>query len=167
MKSKRIEVSFDAHNHQLENTKLEKITNQLNEALKIVSSITDSTVKSINSKQVADYLNTQTRFKNANMSADALNVKDEYETIKEAEKLLNKSEFIIFDKTHFKVNTDALKEHYTVYLSEQATRQYNALNEACNVLKEYNPILLQTINTNWSINLQKLSNISNYLRSGR
>jgi len=162
--NKKIEVSFNSHQFNLEKDKLEKVCEQLNDALNMVTSITDGNVKVINVKEVSDYLNNQTNFKNARMSAEALNVAKDFEAIKQAEKLLN-NEFIIYENNAYKANLSDLKEFHTSYLTEQATKQYEALNEACNILKTFHPVILQSINTNWSVDVIKLSNISNYLRA--
>lgn len=161
-------VYFDDHLYSLEKTKLEKTANRLNDCVKLIESATEGKVSKLDYKAFCNYLNARTGFKNAKMSADALDLTDVYSEVKAVSELKPGAiDFILKKDNIYSVDLKRLKISYSSFLSDEAEEIYNALDKACNILKKYNPMYLQTINNNWSVNAMRLSNINNYLGRSR
>ena len=75
-------IYFNDHLYGLEKTKLEKTANRLNDCVKLITKTTEGKVSKLDYKAFCNYLNTQTGFKNAKMSADALDLADVYSEVK-------------------------------------------------------------------------------------
>ena len=158
-------IHFNDHLYSVELNKLEKTVNRLNHCVKLITKSTEGRVSKLDYKAFCDYLNAQTGFKNAKMSADALDLADVYSEVKAVSEMKPASiEFIIKKDNRYSVDLRELKTFYSSYLSNEAEEIYNALDKACSILNKYNPMYLQTINNNWSVNLVRLSNINSYLK---
>lgn len=161
-------INFNDHLYSLEKTKLEKTVNRLNDCVKLITKSTEGKVSKLDYKAFSNYLNAQTGFKNAKMSADALDLADVYSEVKAVSELKPGTiDFILKKDNRYSVDLKQLKISNSSYLSNEAEEIYNALDKACSILKKYNPMYLQTINNNWSVNLVRLSNINNYFKQSR
>ena len=161
-------IYFNDHLYGLEKTKLEKTANRLNDCVKLITKTTEGKVSKLDYKAFCNYLNTQTGFKNAKMSADALDLADVYSEVKAVSELKPGTiDFILKKDNRYSVDLNQLKISYSKFLSDEAEEIYNALDKACNILKKYNPMYLQTINNNWSVNAMRLSTINSFLGRGR
>lgn len=161
-------INFNDHLYGVEKNKLEKTVNRLNDCVKLIAKSTEGKVSKLDYKVFCNYLNAQTGFKNAKMSADALDLADVYLEVKSVSELKPGTiDFILKKDNRYSVDLKQLKISYSSYLSNEAEEVYNALDKACSILKKYNPMYLQTINNNWSVNLVRLSNINNYFKQSR
>lgn len=151
----KVQISFDSHNHHLKLGEITKKVKALNEALVSVLKITDEEVAEIDHAKIDDYLNQKTGFKNADMSADALGIKNEYKAILSVDKNL---EYIIY-KDSYKVDTEALKEAYTIYMDPKATEIYFTLEKALKPLQGVNISVMQSVGRDWQIDKARLNNI--------
>lgn len=151
----KVEIRFDSHNHNLQLHQITKKVKALNDALISVLKITDEEVAEIDQAKIDNYLNTKTGFKNADMSADALGIKNEYKAILSVDKNL---EYIIHEDG-YKVDIEALKEAYTMYMDPKATEIYLKLEKALKLLQGVNISVMQAVGRDWQIDKVRLNNI--------
>ena len=151
----KIKIAFDSHSFNLKVLETMKRANELNRAISTIKKITDGEINEIDMDKIDSYLNTKTGFKNAFMSADALGLKKEYEALIG---INTDSEYLTKGK-EYKLDESALKEAYTSYMKPETVEVYNKLEKGLMLLKELNPIIMQSINRNWEVDKRKLNNI--------
>lgn len=135
------QIQFEKHLKD-ENLKVDK----LNNALKLIKLVTDSSVSTIDIDALNSFLNDTTGFRNAGMSASALNLDIEYQTIVDAAQIT--SEYISLENGKYIVDENSIREYHTVYLKDAETEVYNTLLKAYKILNNVDFRYYQCINKN-------------------
>ena len=147
------QIAFDKHLAE-ETLKAEK----LNKALELVKLITEGKVSTIDIESLNSFLNSATGFRNVGMSASALNLDIEYQTIVDASQIA--SEYISLKDGKYIVDEKNIKENHTLYLKDAETEVYNTLLKAYKILNSVDSRYYQCINEN-GIDKQRLRAITN------
>lgn len=135
------QIQFEKHLKD-ENLKVDK----LNNALKLIKLVTDGNVSTIDIEALNSFLNDTTGFRNVGMSASALNLDIEYQTIVDAAQIT--SEYIFLKDGKYVVSEDSLKDFYTDYLTDAELEVYNTLLKAYKILNNVDFRYYQCINKN-------------------
>ena len=131
---------------------------KLNKALELVKLITDGEVLTIDIDALNRFLNNATGFRNVGMSASALNLDIEYQTIVDASQIA--SEYISLKDGKYIVDEKSIKEYHTLYLKDAELEVYNTLLKAYKILNSVDSRYYQCINEN-GIDKQRLRAITN------
>ena len=122
---------------------------QKNEALQAVKRITKDEIKTLDFDKVCKYLNNKSGFENAEMSAKAFNVSEEFSFIKQMSNSQHKDEELIeFKNNRYSFDQDALREVYTTYMDEAYMNAYKDLLKAVGVLNKVPRPLRRMLNLN-------------------
>ena len=122
---------------------------QKNEALQAVKRITKDEIKTLDFDKVCKYLNNKSGFENAEMSAKAFNVSEEFDFIKQMSNSQHKDEDLIeFKSNRYSFDQDALREVYTTYMDEAYMNAYKDLLKAVGVLNKVPRPLRRMLNLN-------------------
>jgi len=147
------QISFDKHLAE-ETLKADK----LNKALELIKLASEGSISTIDIDALNSFLNTCTGFRNVGMSAAAMGLDVEYQTIADASKIT--SDFISLKEGKYIIDEDSLREFYTDYLTDAETEVYNTLIKACKILNNVDSRYYQCINEN-GIDKQRLRAITN------
>ena len=143
--SKQVVLGFNESNFNGELAKLRKKAKQLTNSLELVKKITDGNVQVLRLRELNDYLNNATGFKNPMMSADALNVKSEYIQITNSIPSSELPKFIELKGDTYLVEEDNLRESLTSYMNESYLKEYNTLLGLVSKLNNHSMHILGSI----------------------
>ena len=151
----KIQIGFNSHRYNLKVLETGKRANELNMAISTIKKMTEGEVQEIDMEKIDSYLNGKTGFKNAYMSAEALGLKKEYESL-----LGLKIDFEYLTKgKEYTMDGNALKEAYTDYMRPEAVEVFKQLKKAIAHLKNLDPSIMRAINRNWEIDKKKLNGL--------
>jgi hypothetical protein len=145
----KVILQFHENQFKTKETELTNLCKQRNEALETVKRITNDEVKELDVDKVGIYLNTQTGFFNAEFSAKAQGVKEEFNFIKTIANHKHKDDdFIDLKKGRYCFDKKELQETYTTYLSDDSVEHYNNLRALAEELNKLPKPLRRCINLN-------------------
>ena len=132
--------------------------NKLNNALELIKVASEGNISIIDVEALNSYLNTCTGFRNVGMSASAMNLDVEYQTIVDASKIT--SDFISFKEGKYIIDEDRLKEFYTDYLTDAEAEVYSTLTKAFKILNKVDFRYFQCVSSA-GVDVRKLKAITN------
>jgi flagellar capping protein FliD len=135
--TKRVIKRFDSHNAGIKIGALKRQAEQLKQVTELIQTITDSKhIKTVSEFQ--GWLNSKTKFQNAEFSADAMNLKDAYLNVIKMSKGIELTLEDVTAKFQLKPSiTDKINESFTVYYSESELKTKVLLDE---VIAKFNAI---------------------------
>jgi hypothetical protein len=145
----KVRLQFHENQFKIKETELTNLCKQRNEALETVKRITNDQIKELDIDKVGIYLNNQTGFFNAEFSANAQGVKEEYEFIKTIVNHKHKDDdFIELKNGKYWFDKKELEETYTTYLSDDSIEHYHNLQALATELNKLPKPLRRCINLN-------------------
>lgn len=160
----QVEVAFNQTAYEIDAQALKDNLNKLIKCLDAIEVIT-SKRELISLEQIELLITSKAGYKNVLMCATLLGLEDELAYLQ------HNLDAIRLDVIEFKDNIPTIKDSalqelktlHTTYLKEELIKDYNILNDACNILNKLsNPIFTDCLNRNylgqWSVNILKLNN---------
>ena len=114
--------------------KLIELTSRAGELL---DEVTQGNVEKFDITAIDNYLNTTTKFLNAEMSANALNVLKQYNELKSAISFIKKNQHLNKYIKKGDVDTQAIETATTEYLSDEKQEAYNKVAKAIEVINKH------------------------------
>ena len=147
------QISFDKHLAE-ETLKADK----LNKALELIKLASEGSISTIDIDALNSFLNTCTGFRNVGMSAAAMGLDVEYQTIVDASKIT--SDFISLKEGKYIIDEDSLREFYTDYLTDAEADVYSTLMKAFKILNKVDSRYFQCV-SGAGVDARKLKAITN------
>ena len=145
-------LDFNERAFKAKRTELFNRVSQKNEALDLVKKITKDEIKELDFKKVCSYLNNKSGFENAEMSAKAFNLSQEFDFIKQMSNNLHKDEdLIVLKNNRYSFDQEALKEVYTSYIKKEYIKIYKELVKMSEMLNDTPKPLRKLFNVNADI----------------
>lgn len=133
----KVRLQFHENQFKAKVTELENLCKQKNQAVETVKRITNNEIKELDIDKVGAYLNKQTGFFNAEFSAQAQDVKEEFDFIKTIVNHKHKDDdFIELKNGKYCFDKKELQETYTTYIPNESLKYYYELQSLAKELNK-------------------------------